>query len=70
MNLIPALQVVVTRPKDLTYQDLREIRLRLKENKFEEKALQDAWRQEKKEYYWIFRRIPRSNTLNIFSLSF
>ena len=50
MNLIPALQVVVTRPKDLTYQDLREIRLRLKENKFEEKALQDAWRQEKKEY--------------------
>lgn len=50
MNLIPALQVVVKRPKDLTYQDLREIRLRLKEKKFDEKSLQDAWRQEKKEY--------------------
>ncbi|PGT15362.1 MULTISPECIES: type I restriction-modification system endonuclease [Bacillus cereus group] len=50
INLIPALQMVVSRPKDLTYQDLREIQLRLKEKKFDEKALQEAWRQEKKEY--------------------
>lgn len=50
MNLIPALQVVVTRPKDLTYQDLREVQLRLKEKKFDETSLREAWRHEKKEY--------------------
>lgn len=50
INLIPALETVVKRPKDLTYQDLREVRLRLKEKKFDEKQLQEAWRQEKKEF--------------------
>ncbi|WP_271328178.1 type I restriction-modification system endonuclease [Lactococcus muris] len=50
INHIPALQVVVKRPKDLTYQDLREVQLRLKEKKFDETSLREAWRQEKKEY--------------------
>lgn len=50
INLIPALEIVVKRPKDLTYQDLRDVQLRLKERKFDEKALQEAWRQERKEF--------------------
>lgn len=50
INLIPALEIVVKRPRDLTYKDLREIQLRLKENKFDARALQEAWRHEKKEY--------------------
>lgn len=50
INLIPALEIVIKRPKDLTYQDLRDIQLRLKEKKFDERQLQEAWRQEKKEY--------------------
>jgi len=50
INLIPALHIVVSRPKDLTYQDLRDVRLRLNEKKFDEKSLQEAWRQEKKEF--------------------
>ena len=50
INLIPALEIVVKRPKELTYQDLRQVQLRLKEKKFDEKALQEAWRQEKKEF--------------------
>ncbi|WP_281738663.1 type I restriction-modification system endonuclease [Enterococcus dispar] len=50
INLIPALQVIVKRPKDLTYQDLREVQLRLKEKKFDETSLREAWRQDKKEY--------------------
>lgn len=50
INLIPALELVVKSPKDLTYQTLREVQLRLREKKFDEKALQEAWRQEKREF--------------------
>ena len=50
MNLIPALRLVVSKPRDLTYKDLREVQLRLKEKRFDEKSLQEAWRQEKKEF--------------------
>ncbi|MEI5995283.1 type I restriction-modification system endonuclease [Candidatus Enterococcus mansonii] len=49
MNLIPALQIVVKRPKELTIVDLRSIRLTLKEKHFDEKDLQSAWKKEKKE---------------------
>ncbi|MBF0776819.1 type I restriction-modification system endonuclease [Streptococcus azizii] len=49
INLIPALEVVVKRPKELTYKELREVQLRLKENHFDERNLQEAWRHEKKE---------------------
>lgn len=50
VNLIPALEIVIKRPKDLTYAELREIQLLLKEKQFDERALQEAWRQEKKEF--------------------
>ncbi|MGY3745831.1 type I restriction-modification system endonuclease [Vagococcus salmoninarum] len=50
INLIPALELVVRSPKDLTYQDLRDVQLRLREKRFDEKALQEAWRQEKREF--------------------
>lgn len=46
---IEVLNMVVTRPRELTYQDLREIQLILKEKHFDERYLQEAWRQEKQE---------------------
>jgi len=49
INLIPALRIVVSKPKDLTYQALREVQLLLREKRFDERSLQEAWRQEKKE---------------------
>lgn len=49
MNLIPALQVVVTRPKDLTREDLRQILVELKKKNYDETALQLAWKTEKNE---------------------
>jgi type I restriction enzyme, R subunit len=49
MNLIPALQVVCTRPKELTRNQLRELRIALDQNGFTEKSLQTAWRDAKNE---------------------
>ncbi len=49
ISLIPALHIIATRPKDLTYKDLYDLNLRLKEHNFDEKSLQAAWKQEKKE---------------------
>lgn len=49
VNEVPALQVVVNRPKDLTRQDLKEIQLELKRHQFDEKDLQKAWSQAKNE---------------------
>jgi type I restriction enzyme, R subunit len=49
MNLIPALQVVCTRPKELTRQQLRELRIALDQKGFTEKGLQTAWRDTKNE---------------------
>lgn len=50
INLIPALNVVVNRPKDLTREDLRQIRLELTKKKYDENGLREAWKSEKNEY--------------------
>ena len=47
VNTIPALQVVATRPKDLTFDELKEIKLKLEQNGFKEKDLQTAWKNVK-----------------------
>lgn len=47
VNTIPALQVVATRPKDLTFDELKEIKLKLEQNGFKEKDLQTAWKNAK-----------------------
>lgn len=47
VNTIPALQVVATRPKDLTFDELKEIKLKLEQNDFKEKDLQTAWKNAK-----------------------
>ncbi|MFD1708798.1 type I restriction-modification system endonuclease [Siminovitchia sediminis] len=44
INLIPALKVVCTRPKDLTRSQLRELKITLDQKGFTEKGLQTAWR--------------------------
>lgn len=44
VNAIPALHVVATRPKDLTFDQLKEIKLKLEQNGFKEKELQTAWK--------------------------
>lgn len=49
INEIPALQIVCTRPKDLTRQDLRELILILNTKGFKQGDLQDAWKQAKNE---------------------
>lgn len=49
MNKIPALQIVVTRPKDLTRQDLRELMTILDTKGFKQSHLQQAWKQAKNE---------------------
>jgi type I restriction enzyme R subunit len=49
MNLIPALHVVCNRPKQLTRNQLRELRIALDQNGFTEKGLQTAWRDAKNE---------------------
>lgn len=49
MNLIPAIQVVCTRPKELTRDQLRELRIALDQKGFTEKSLQTAWRDVKNE---------------------
>ncbi len=48
-NKIAALQVAVTRPRELTRAHLRELRLALAEHEFSEVALRTAWREAKNE---------------------
>lgn len=47
VNTIPALQIVATRPKDLTFDELKDIKLKLEQNGFKEKDLQTAWKNAK-----------------------
>lgn len=49
MNKIPALQVVCTRPRELTRQSLKELRLALDRQGFTQSGLQVAWREWKNE---------------------
>ncbi|MDN7228183.1 type I restriction-modification system endonuclease [Planococcus sp. N064] len=49
INTIPALQVVVTRPKELTRKDLRELTRILETKGFKQSHLQTAWKQTKNE---------------------
>jgi type I restriction enzyme, R subunit len=49
LNRIPALLVVTQRPRDLTRDDLRKLKLALDEAGFNEQALQTAWREQKNE---------------------
>lgn len=48
-NKIAALKLVVTRPRDLTRDSLRELRLALDAQHFTESALRTAWRDSKNE---------------------
>ncbi len=48
-NRIAALQVVLTRPRDLTREALRELRLALDAEQFTEPALRSAWRDQTNE---------------------
>lgn len=50
INLIPALQIVVNRPNDLTREDLRTIELKLREKRYDETSLRTAWKNTKNEY--------------------
>ncbi|WP_425504012.1 type I restriction-modification system endonuclease [Salicibibacter cibarius] len=49
MNEIPALHIVCTRPKDLTREQLKELRITLDQNGYRESHLQTAWREAKNE---------------------
>ncbi|VVM32902.1 type I restriction-modification system endonuclease [Terribacillus sp. AE2B 122] len=49
INTIPALQLVCTRPRDLTRQDLRELSTILETKGFRQSHLQTAWKQTKNE---------------------
>lgn len=49
LNKLPALVVVTQRPRDLTRESLRELRLLLDQNGYGEAALQTAWREAKNE---------------------
>lgn len=44
VNEIPALKIVATRPKDLTYDELKKIKLELEKKGFKENELQTAWK--------------------------
>lgn len=44
MNLIPALQIVCTRPKELTREALRDLRRELDKHEFKESILRTAWK--------------------------
>lgn len=44
-NKIAALQVAVTRPKELTREHLKQLKLALAENEFSEAAVRTAWRE-------------------------
>ena len=45
MNLIPALAIVTQRPRDLTRQQLKELKLALDQAGYNEAALQTAWQE-------------------------
>jgi type I restriction enzyme, R subunit len=49
MNRLPALLVVTQRPKELTREDLRQLKLTLDAEGFGEKSLQTAWRDQTNE---------------------
>ncbi|HTA89124.1 MAG TPA: type I restriction-modification system endonuclease [Polyangiaceae bacterium] len=49
LNKIPALLVVTQRPRDLTREDLKQLKLVLDQEGFTEKALQSAWTESKNE---------------------
>ena len=49
VNVIPALQIVATKPKDLTFDELKDIKLKLEQNGFKENDLQSAWKTTKHE---------------------
>src|SRR5690606_8175204 len=49
INKVAALQVVTTRPRDLTREDLRTLRLLLAERGFDEAALRTAWKDARNE---------------------
>jgi type I restriction enzyme R subunit len=49
LNKLPALLVVTQRPRDLTREDLRKLKLTLDEEGYSEQALQTAWREQKNE---------------------
>ncbi|MEH7798945.1 type I restriction-modification enzyme R subunit C-terminal domain-containing protein, partial [Bacillus safensis] len=49
INEIPALNLICTRPKDLTRQDLRELMTILETKGFKQSHLQTAWKQTKNE---------------------
>jgi type I restriction enzyme R subunit len=48
-NTLPALLVVQQRPRDLTREDLRKLKLALDQEGFTEQAIQSAWRDQKNE---------------------
>jgi type I restriction enzyme R subunit len=48
-NKIAALQVVMTRPRDLTREDLKQLKLMLSEHHFSETHLHEAWKEAKNE---------------------
>ena len=49
INKIPALLVVKQRPRDLTREELRQLKLTLDQEGFSEKSVQTAWREQKNE---------------------
>jgi len=49
MNKLPALVVVTQRPRDLTREDLRKLKIALDQEGFSEAAVQTAWREQKNE---------------------
>jgi len=49
LNLIPALTVAVQRPRDLTRDQLRDLRLALEEKGFAERTVTAAWREVRSE---------------------
>jgi type I restriction enzyme R subunit len=49
LNKVPALLVVTQRPRDLTREDLRALKLVLDNEGYNEKSLQSAWRDQKNE---------------------
>jgi len=49
INKLPALLVVTQRPRDLTREDLRQLKLILDQEGYGEKSVQTAWRDQKNE---------------------
>lgn len=49
VNKIAALEIVVTRPRDLTREDLRQLQVALAQHQFTEKVLHAAWKRAKNE---------------------